>query len=129
MDEGGAVAGLVGQDVLESADLGVGQQVELHLHPHRRSAVDRKLGAGDVHGDDLGCVVAHVEPALDHDDRVFLEQVSVLAHRLGEHHHLERGTEILEHEGSHEVAALGVLPVERGDDAADRAHLAFTTLS
>ena len=47
--------------------------------------------------------------ALISDDRVGVEQLAVLQHRLREHHHLDRGGEVLEHERGHEVAALGVL--------------------
>ena len=42
-----------------------------------------------------------------------------------EDHHLERGAEVLEHERRHEVAPLGVLAVERGDDAAHDPQLAL----
>ena len=57
-----------------------------------------------------------------------VEQLAVLQHRLREHHHLDRGGEVFEHERRHEVAALGVLALQRGDDAGDGAHRAVVEL-
>ena len=41
VDEHRAVAGVLGEDVLQLADLGVGERVELHLDAHGRAAVER----------------------------------------------------------------------------------------
>ena len=57
--------------------------------------------------------------AFEHDDRVGVEELAVLEHRLREHHHLDGGREILEHERGHEIAALRVLARETGDDTGD----------
>ena len=57
-----------------------------------------------------------------------VEELAVLEHRLGEHHDLDRGAEILEHEGAHEVAALRVLAGEAGDDTGDRADRAVVEI-
>jgi hypothetical protein len=55
--------------------------------------------------------------------------VAVQRHRLREHHHLERGRHVLEHERGHQVAAARVAPVERGDDPADRPQLALARVA
>ncbi len=50
--------------------------------------------------------------------------MAVLLHRLGEDHHLDRGLEVLQHEDGHQVALLGPLPLQGGDQPADHAHAA-----
>ena len=47
--------------------------------------------------------------------------MAVGLHRLREHHDLHRGLEVLEDEHGHEVALLGPLALQRGDQAADGA--------
>ena len=56
---------------------------------------------------------------IDADDGVVGEQVPVLLHGLGEHHDLDGALQVLEDEDGHEVALLGPLALEVGDEAAD----------
>ena len=52
------------------------------------------------------------------------EQVGHLGHGPGEHPHLDRRHQVLQDEGGHQLAPLGVLADHPGDDAPDPAHLA-----
>ena len=97
--------------------------------PDGRSAVEDELGPRDLHGDDLGLVVAQVEASLDADDRVLLEQrgrtsVIVFGNTMT--------SSAAPRSSSTNVAMrsprFGVLARQRGHDPADDAHLAFAQL-
>ena len=105
---------------LSRHDLGVGQPVEPHLDPHRRPAVEHELGPGDLHRDDLRRVVAHVDPAL-HARRSRRRRAGgrSCAIVFGNTITSSAAPRSSSTNVRHEVAALGVLAVQRGDDAAD----------
>ena len=88
----------------------------------RRSPIPSggEFGPLNLHADQLELVVAEVDPGLQDDDGVVIEQGAVLGHGLREDEHLDRGLEVLEHEGRHELALLGVAPAQVGDHPADR---------
>ena len=55
--------------------------------------------------------------------------MAVVGHGAGEDEDLHGRFEVLQHEGGHEVAPLGVPALERRDDAGDCPHLAVAQLA
>ncbi len=92
-------------------------------HAELGRPVDGQLGPRDLHADQLDLVVAGVDPAPQDDDGVVGEQGTELGHHLGEDEHLDRGPQILEDEGGHQLAPLRVAADEVGDDPPDGADL------
>ena len=83
------------------------------------------VGPLELHADQLGRLVAQVEPALDAHHGVVGQQVADVGHGPGEHPDLDGGLEVLEGEGGHQLAPLGVLADQAGDHPADPAQLAL----
>ena len=102
----------------------MGREIRRSVEP-----VHGQLRALDLHAHQLEPVVAQVDPALQHDDGVVVEEGAVVGHGLGEDEHLDRGVEVLEHEGGHQVALLRVAAGQLGDHPADQADLALPAVA
>ena len=91
------------------------------MQPQRRVLVDLRFEQLELAGDELGGLVALVDPSGADHHGVLDQQVTDLGHGLGEHHHLDRALQVLEDEHGHQVALLGPLALQAGDHPADRA--------
>ena len=73
----------------------------------------------------FGRLLSQIEPALDADHGVLGQQVTDVGHGPGEDPHLDVGHQVLQEEGRHQLAPLGVLAGHAGHHSADPAQLAL----
>ena len=110
---------MLGQQPLQVVDGAIGQGPEGQGDVEVAEPIGLQFGTGHLHAHELQAFVAHVESGLDHHDGIVVEQGPVVGHGLREDEGLDRGVQILEDEGGHEVALLGIAALEFGDDTAD----------
>ena len=118
-----AVAGVRGEELAQPLHPLVGEHAGLHPQRERRRAVDVDLGPRDLHRHELRRVVAAVDAGLASSTIASASSSSPYCSIVfGNTITSIDGREVFEHERGHEVAALGVLALQPGDDARDRAH-------
>ena len=96
-----------------------GVDAESHLTPFGHG-----LERGHLERDELHLAVLVVDPALDEEDPVRLEQVARRGVRRVESDHLDRAGEVVEADEGHWISLARRETSERADDAADRDDVA-----
>ena len=115
---GGARMG--GEHLLEPLDHRRGAAHHRQRDHHRAARPLGEVGQRELHGDQLGHVVAPVQPALDHDHRVLGQRGREQVVGLREEHDLDRTLEVLDRGDRPDVALLGDLALQPADQATDR---------
>jgi hypothetical protein len=89
-----------------------------HRHHERARIINRQVGNGQVHGDQLGHVIPAVDLTLHHHHGILGDRGGVQLVGLREEQHLDRAAQVLQGGGGPLVTLLGHLALNPGQDAA-----------